>query len=67
MGRVPAAGLPDTVMGRIYSVRDVEQRVADSTMTGSQARAVADLYRPAFLFSPEIRAFPIVYTHLRLS
>eukprot|EP00171_Calliarthron_tuberculosum_P001155 IDg1155t1 len=66
MGRTPLGGLPDAVMGLIYSIRDIEVRIEEGAMTGDQVKeAVADLYPPSSLFSHEIRAFPVVYTHLR--
>eukprot|EP00171_Calliarthron_tuberculosum_P001988 IDg1988t1 len=66
MGRIPITDMSDIVVGFVYSIQDIEQRMTTSAMSGEQVRKeIANFYPPASLFSTEIKASPIVYTHPR--
>lgn len=52
--------------GMIMSIRILDVRIAASAMTGAQViEEVAEMFPPADLFGPDIRAYPIVYNSLR--
>eukprot|EP00171_Calliarthron_tuberculosum_P018940 IDg18940t1 len=66
MHRIKLETVSEEIGGLIYSVRDLESRVQESAMTGAQVREVfAEMYPPAFLFSPKIMAMPSLYASLR--
>lgn len=66
MEKQPISDLCDELSGIIYSVWELEDRLAEENMTGEQIKAVlTEVYSPATLFSASIRSVPGIYPALR--
>ncbi len=66
MSQVKLDELNSTLVGLILSIWDMDERITDAGMTGTQVKeAFVDMFPPSVLFSPDIRTMSAVYSNRR--